>query len=260
MPRAAYRLQTAYRPKQTKSGCNASLWSEPSPKHKQTARALPIRHILPAADRPPPKPKPTRIPLPTGTPLPPMPFPHRRHTRPMPSARSYPASISTIAPPSHCAPTNRTKSATRYAISTVPTTNRNYAPFPRRARHKLPDCRVGGGNVPSRVAYQTRRLTQTAAPHSGQERQFPPDIGQTVGKIRTFRPLPPLGHIAHFAARNPSVGDVEVEPANNRRHSFFQKFTLCRILTKAHPPDNAEIQTHPRHFFRQRRPSANRPN
>ncbi|EEZ55259.1 conserved hypothetical protein [Neisseria gonorrhoeae PID332] len=40
-----------------------------------------------------------------------------------------------------------------------------------------------------------------------------------------------------------------MEPANNRRHSFFQKFTLCRILTKAHPPDNAEIQTHPRHFF-----------
>ncbi|EEZ76867.1 hypothetical protein NEILACOT_03058 [Neisseria lactamica ATCC 23970] len=35
-----------------------------------------------------------------------------------------------------------------------------------------------------------------------------------------------------------------MKPANNRRHSFFQKFTLCHILTKAYLPDNAESQTH----------------
>lgn len=260
MPRAAYRLQTAYRPKQTKSGCNASLWSEPSPKHKQTARALPIRHILPAADRPPPKPKPTRILFQQGRRF----RQCRFHTV---GTHGQCRLLAHIPPQYRPLPRRRivhrqTERSRRHGMRF-----QQFQPQIETTRH-FPVVRginyrtagMGGGNVPSRVAYQTRRLTQTAAPHSGQERQFPPDIGQTVGKIRTFRPLPLLGHIAHFAARNPPVGDVEVEPANNRRHSFFQKFTLCRILTKAHPPDNAEIQTHPRHFFRQRRPSANRPN
>ncbi|EEZ71129.1 hypothetical protein NEICINOT_04756 [Neisseria cinerea ATCC 14685] len=40
-----------------------------------------------------------------------------------------------------------------------------------------------------------------------------------------------------------------MKPANDRRHGFFQKFTLCHILTKAYLPDNAESQTHCRPFF-----------
>lgn len=192
MPRAAYRLQTAYRPKQTKSGVTRPFGQN----HRQSISKRRARCRYGISFR-------QRIVRRQNQNRPASLFQQGRRFRqcrfhtvgthlPMPSARSYPASISTIAPPSHCAPTNRTKSATRYAISTVPTTNRNYAPFPRRARHKLPDCRDGRRQCPKPRRIPNAPPYSNGTPHSGQERQFPPDIGQTVGKIRTFRPLPPL--------------------------------------------------------------------
>lgn len=260
MPRAAYRLQTAYRPKQTKSGVTRPFGQN----HRQSISKRRARCRYGISFR-------QRIVRRQNQNRPASLFQQGRRFR---QCRFHTVGthgqcrlLAHIPPQYRPLPRRRivhrqTERSRRHGMRF-----QQFQPQIETTRH-FPVVRginyrtagMGGGNVPSRVAYQTRRLTQTAAPHSGQERQFPPDIGQTVGKIRTFRPLPLLGHIAHFAARNPPVGDVEVEPANNRRHSFFQKFTLCRILTKAHPPDNAEIQTHPRHFFRQRRPSANRPN